>query len=429
MEDTSDIILLDGSAGGGKTRVGLEKAHLYALRYPYSSILFVRKSYSMVYPTLVVPFLTSVAGNDVVVKRNDRMIRYRNGSVIFLAGMLRYEESERIKGLGLRGGIDLILADEYNAFTKEDHEQLTGRLRSTAGGFRQLIAMTNPGPSGHWINKKLIQVPGACVRYRSFYYENTHNSTDYERFLKRMTGVMRDRLVLGEWTSAEGAVYPEFDRTIHVIKPFQIPDFWRRIRSIDFGYNAPFVCQWWAISPDGDMYLYREIYKTKLLVEDAAKWIHSLTGRESIETTIRDHDASATATLHHHGIQTIPASKFKTLEPGIQAIKERLTVGRNGKARLFLFEDALVSPDKDLVVDNKIYSTAQEFESYVYRSDPNILHEEPKKENDHGMDAMRYAVLYVDGIRKNLVAPPTAEELRKLNDSMSRISIGSDSFL
>ena len=41
---------------------------------------------------------------------------------------------------------------------------------------------------------------------------------------------------------------------------------------IDFGYwPDPFVCQWWAKSPEGAFY--RELYRTKTLVEDHARRI------------------------------------------------------------------------------------------------------------------------------------------------------------
>jgi hypothetical protein len=45
---------------------------------------------------------------------------------------------------------------------------------------------------------------------------------------------------------------------------FDIPPGWTMVCSIDFGFNAPFVCQWWAIDTDGSMYLYREIYELHL---------------------------------------------------------------------------------------------------------------------------------------------------------------------
>jgi hypothetical protein len=77
-------------------------------------------------------------------------------------------------------------------------------------------------------------------------------------------------------------VYEGWDRAVHLIDRFDIPADWRRIRSIDFGYTNPFVCQWWAIDPDGRMYRYREIYRTRRLVSDHAAEIRKLSAGESI---------------------------------------------------------------------------------------------------------------------------------------------------
>ena len=91
--------------------------------------------------------------------------------------------------------------------------------------------------------------------------------------------------MLGRWVAFEGLVYDVFDPREHIIdmRPNEIPPSWRRIISIDFGFNHPFVAQWWAIDPEGRMYRYREIYKTGRLVEDHAKDIKRLSEGERIE--------------------------------------------------------------------------------------------------------------------------------------------------
>lgn len=199
------------------------------------------------------------------------------------------------------------------------------------------------------------------------------------------------RLRRGVWAAADGAVYDAWDPQQHVVEPFPIPAAWRRIRAIDFGYTNPFVCQWWAIDPDGRMFLYREIYRTRRLVQDHAKHMFELSRGERIDATVTDHDAEARATLEHYGIDTTPARK--AIVPGIQAVAQRLRAADDGKPRLMLLRDALVEPDRELVDAHLPFCTAQEFDSYVWskRGD-----ERPLDQSDHGMDAMRYAVRFVD---------------------------------
>jgi hypothetical protein len=71
----------------------------------------------------------------------------------------------------------------------------------------------------------------------------------------------------GDWHAFEGSVFPEFrpinipgepENAIHVIEPFEIPEWWPRILSIDWGKRAMCHAIWGAISPDGRVYIYRE---------------------------------------------------------------------------------------------------------------------------------------------------------------------------
>ena len=71
----------------------------------------------------------------------------------------------------------------------------------------------------------------------------------------------------GDWHAFEGSVFPEFrpinipgepDNAIHVIQPFEIPEWWPRILSIDWGKRAMCHAIWGAIAPDGRVYIYRE---------------------------------------------------------------------------------------------------------------------------------------------------------------------------
>jgi phage terminase large subunit len=83
---------------------------------------------------------------------------------------------------------------------------------------------------------------------------------------------------------------------------------------------------------------------------------------------------------------------------GIQAVKARLRDAGDGKPRLFILRDALVEIDTSLDAGKRPTCTLEEFPGYVWREskDGRAEYEEPLKVNDHGMDALRYAVMYVD---------------------------------
>lgn len=64
-------------------------------------------------------------------------------------------------------------------------------------------------------------------------------------------------------SAGEGTSFPEFTETIHVCRPFKIPSFWRRWRGNDPGYTDPFYWCCFAVSPQGQVYLYREYTRTE----------------------------------------------------------------------------------------------------------------------------------------------------------------------
>jgi len=226
--------------------------------------------------------------------------------------------------------------------------------------------------------------------------DNPYNPPSYINILERLTGVLYKRLALGQWIQAEGAVYEEFDPIIHVIDAFEIPEDWRRFRAIDFGFTNPFVCQWWAMDPDGRLYLYREIYHTQRLVEDHARDIVRLSDGENIDFTVADHDAEDRATLERHGVYTFAA--IKDVSPGIQAVKARLAVAGDGKPRMFFMRGAVVEEDAQLRDNRRPTSTIDEFPGYLWHEakDGRPVKEQPVKENDHGADTARYMTMQLD---------------------------------
>jgi len=241
--------------------------------------------------------------------------------------------------------------------------------------------------------------------YYSRWDQNPHNPPDYGEKLDRLSGVRRMRLRDGLWVQAEGVVYPDFNPAVHVIEPFKIPDDWRRMRSIDFGYTNPFVCQWWAIDPDERMYLYREIYMSKRTVKVHSEQINRLDAGEEFEQTICDHDAEDRETLAENGIYNSPAIKAVSL--GLEEVEERLKLRGDGKPGLYIFRNALVETDQTLRDGEafKPQNTEQEFSGYIW---PVVKPDKEEKEapvklNDHGMDALRYAAMYVKGDPRGLL--------------------------
>lgn len=386
-------ILIEGPAGTGKTRAVLEKAHHLAQKYPGMRGLLVRKTRRSMTESVLVTFEDKVIPADWrIVRHRGRALResyrYRNGSTLVLGGM---DRASRV----MSSEYDFIAVFEARELTEDDWESLLTRLRNGRMPYHQAVADTNPDAPTHWLNRRAER--GAMVRFRSRHQDNPVATRDYLDRLARLTGVRLARLGRGQWVAAEGAVYEQWDPTMHLLDRFPLPGHWRRLRSIDFGYTQPFVCQWWALDEDGRMYLYREIYMTRRLVADHAALIREHSALETIDATVADHDAEGRATLERCGVATLAASK--TIGPGIQAVATRLRAAGDGRPRLFILRDSLVQRDEERLNAGEPWCTEQEFDSYVWAKRPGReIHEEyPTARHDHGMDAMRYAVAHVDG--------------------------------
>ncbi len=402
--DKAGVMLLTGSAGGGKSRVAAEKVHGYLKRYSGAMGLMLRKTRNSMTNSTVLFMERAIIGHDPQVTHYPSKSRfeYSNGSILAYGGMANDEQREQIRSIGQDGAVDILWMEEATGFTEDDFNEVRSRMRGRAAPWRQIVLTTNPDTPSHWIYKRIIQGGEGRVYYSSA-ADNPYNPPEYLETLTSLTGVLGLRLRDGKWVQAEGAIYDGYDPAVHLIDGFPVPADWRRFRVVDFGYTNPFVCQWWALDHDGRMYLYREIYWSQRLVEDHAREIKALSEGESIEATVADHDAEDRATLARHGVATQPAQK--TVREGIQAVAERLRKAGDGRPRLYIMRDALVATDPRLLEAKLPVCTEEEITGYVWAKaqDGKPAKEEPLKLNDHGMDAMRYAVMYLDA-RKRLTA-------------------------
>jgi phage terminase large subunit len=174
---------------------------------------------------------------------------------------------------------------------------------------------------------------------------------------------------------------------------------------VDFGFVHPFVAQIWTEDGDGRLYLVREIFRTGVLVEDHAKNLRAILDEMGVRprAVICDHDAEDRATLTKHLRLSTTAAK-KTVSDGIQSVQSRLKVKPDGKPRLMVMRGAVVDRDPVLVAASRPASTEEEFPSYVWAVKPGgELKEQPVKEQDDGLDALRYVVAHRDLKRKQNV--------------------------
>jgi PBSX family phage terminase large subunit len=388
-----------GPAETGKTYECCYKLDSLMRETPRARAMIVRKVHRDMPGTVLETFARIIAirgGVEVFGGENPLFYQYPNGGRVHVVGLDN-------PGKALSSERDFIYVNQAEQLTADDWGILTSRAtgRGAVTKNPQVFGDCNPGQEKHWIKTR----PSLRL-FESRHEDNptlfdeagviTPQGTRTMEILNALPGVLYKRLRLGRWISAEGTVY-DFDPARHVIARSQMPACSRHIVSIDFGYTNPFVAQLWAIDADGRMYLEHEIYMTGRTVEQHAQSIKAMCTGKTIEAYVADPaDAEGRATLHAHNIPVRPA--MNAISDGIQAVQARMAIAADGKPRLFLVEGALMNPDPVLVAKKRPLCTQDEEAVYVWAKDASgrPIKEEPVKENDHGQDAKRYAVKYVD---------------------------------
>ncbi len=282
MTAEEDEVLFGGAAGGGKSFGQLADALCYALRYPGSRQLLLRRTLPELENSLVRMalglFPTSLY--HYVSSRHTGV--FANGSVLDFG----YCDSERDVYRYQSAEYDVIRFDELTHFTETMYLYLMSRLRGAAPYPRQMKSTTNPGGLGHdWVKRRFIDPappdtpitdPLGTRRFIPARVQDNHflmvGDPHYIRRLERLPEQERRALLEGDWDLAEGRFFSRWSRAEHIIAPFPVPDHWRRYCALDYGLDMlAGLCI--AEDEQGFFYVYREVYQPGLIVSEAAEQI------------------------------------------------------------------------------------------------------------------------------------------------------------
>ena len=369
-------VIDSGPAETGKTVAACVKAHLLASKYPGCQGAIIRKTYKSM-PGSVCQTFERVTKGAPIFKLGDhhpeRYI-YANGSQIWLGGM---DNPDKV----LSSERDFVYVNQAEELCVDDWEKLVTRTtgRGSVIPHTQVFGDCNPGGSRHWIREraKAGQITLLTTSHKdnpSLFGDDgeiTEQGKKSMAALDALTGVRRQRLFEGKWATPEGLVYDIFDASIHV-RERKPEEFSRWTLAVDVGYTNPAVILLIGIDGDGRFHIAREFYKTGIVPESLVALTKEWADESQIEYAAVDAAAAGViASMLNSGIPARPA-KGKVQE-GIQRITDRLAVQGDGLPRL--------------TIDPACISTINEFESYVRKPGS----EEPVKENDHALDALRYA--------------------------------------
>lgn len=354
--------LYGGAAGGGKSLLMRYAALIWASAIPGLQVYLFRRLHEDLVKTHIEGrrgFRAILAAHPDIAEVVADEIRFKNGSKIYLCHC--QHEKDRFKYASAE--FDVLLIDELTEFTEIIYRFFRIRLRATAlpvpkeyeGLFPRILCGTNPVGPGKlfarqtWVDRlppfeihRMSKQEGGMLRqFIPAFLEDNHTlmeeDPEYEDRLeglgsKALTKAYRE----GDWYSAEGTFFDNWDARRHVIKPIPIRAHWLRYRSADWGYGNPFCIHWFAVVgedvvvprdgdiagyviPKGAIIMYREWYGCpedkinigiKLSVEEVAAGIKEIERNEPSDPQGR------------HGI------RFGVLDPACFADEGNVTVAR-----------------------------------------------------------------------------------------------------
>lgn len=187
--------------------------------------------------------------------------------------------------------------DELTAFDYDVYTYITSRIRTSNRDLPALIrCASNPGNKGHlWVRDRFVgPSPGGGTIIRDIVSQTsrifipakltdnpylTEEDPTYGYRLQLLPEAERRAKIDGDWWTFSGQVFTEFrsvhfptepENAIHVIDPFEIPNWWPKVSAIDWGKQANTFFLFAALSPDNRVIIYRDYAKRGLKISEWA---------------------------------------------------------------------------------------------------------------------------------------------------------------
>jgi len=201
---------------------------------------------------------------------------FPDGATVLLRHLDSKKDASRYQGREF----SIILCDEIGAWSDfAPLWMLKACLRNTHGIPSKMVLTGNPGGPGQAAIKEryidagepyeLIPDENDSNWFRTYIPSRVSDNKilmdSDPKYIERLKMVGADWLVKA-WLEGDFNAAPDtylggiWDDKRHICKPFEIPDYWKRFRSLDWGFASPYSVLWYAISPENKIYCYRELY-------------------------------------------------------------------------------------------------------------------------------------------------------------------------
>ena len=372
LRSAQKIVALIGGTGCGKTFL-LPIALLYkALEYYQREgkpmeIIVLAPTHKMLLrnPLKYIESTFVEYGIDYQLNKSEMTIRFTYATVYLISA----ESYDSMQGIHAQ----LIIMDEAGLMGKPVLDTALQRLAFHGG---QLLILSTPYGSNHWLKTEvydtwLNKVPNVFVVNPRSYDNPFYPESEIERARKMLPEWKFRMFFEAEFTRPAGLIFEE----VHYIAPFKLPAGVIYFRGLDFGFNNPNAIVQLALDPNNNEVIYL-----------IGEWKRSQTNIDDLDIVLKQGKGP---------IYADPAGKdaLETLRRRGHPIHE---AKKNVLAGISML-DALFRRKKLLVFDN-LPLIRDELSSYIWQVDRHErLTDKPTKENDHLIDALRYATFTYEG--------------------------------
>lgn len=306
----------------------------------------------------------------IIVKANDSrlelVVRNQDGNLalVKLRGWESVESSRGTKS-------DFDIYDEvakYRNFWMYWQEVLRATLSDYVG---EAIFYSTPRGYNHFYD--LANLYKTNPDYRYFHFTSYDNpllaATELEKARAELTEDRFAQEYLADFRKMEGLVYKEFDRGRHVYRDARLNRA-ETLAGIDFGYTNPAVVLEIIRDADNHYWVPSEWYRTGRTNIEIIEYAKSL---RTAAVYPDPAEPDRIEEMRRHGLNCRDVSK--DIPKGIDAVRELFK-----QNRIHIHESCV-----NLIGELETYS-------YPDRKDLHNEEERPIKENDHAVDALRYAL-------------------------------------
>jgi hypothetical protein len=269
---TASEILYGGAAGGGKSHSIRWDGYDFCINNPGCVAVLVRQTLPQLEKNHIRKIRTEIPRELGEFNETKKVFNWWNGSIMAFQHLEYDKDINNFQG----DEIHWMGIDEAALLKPEHLAEIITRLR--LGGWQptehgkgrlpRLAMGSNPGGPAHlWLKKNFIDpAPPETVFYKTVklknktlkksrifipatMYDNEYLDAEYEAQFSELPEWKQQQLRDGDWNVVPGAFFDNFSQN-HIIEPFDIPDWWPRYRSCDWGFATPFSIGEWTVADE-----------------------------------------------------------------------------------------------------------------------------------------------------------------------------------